>query len=160
MKSFLPAVVAFGAFVFVVVLAPRVRDIKSPATLVCAAGVGVYVARLAVSTATADEIAFWPFTALFWFLFLIFLVFFLVVYRSVSLRLLSELLDRPGHREAYDALLDDYLRLETLEARLGLLIETGNAGRTEAGLQLTDRGRRNGRFVATLQRLFRIEFSG
>lgn len=160
MSAFLPAILAFGAFVGAVVLVPRILDVRSPASFVCALGIAAYALLLAVSAAAGVAVSFWPVSALYWFLFLAFLVLFLVVYRSVSLRILGDLLDRPGHAEPYERLFENYLRSETLNARLGFLVETGNVREGAAGLALTDKGRRNGRIVAAVQRLFKIEFGG
>lgn len=160
MSAFLPAAAGFGVFLAVAIFAPRIIVVRAPATFVCAAGSAVYTALLAVSAATGNTIAFWPVSALYWFLFLAFLVLFLVVYRSVSLRILGDLLDRPGHAEPYERLFENYLRSETVAARLALLVEIGNVRQGAPGLELTDKGRRNGRIVAALQRLFKIEFGG
>ena len=160
MNAFLPVIPAFAAFLAAIVVGPRLVSVKAPAVFVCAAGAAVYAAFLAVIVATGNTILFWPVSALYWFLFLVFLVIFLVVYRSASLRIMGELLDRPGHAESYESLFERYLRLESLNSRLGLLVETSYARDTGSGFELTEKGKKRGRLVAALQKLFNIEFGG
>jgi hypothetical protein len=76
------------------------------------------------------------------------------------LRILLDLLDRPGNAGLYSAILARYVVAESFESRLIVMQENGLAVLTPAGYALTDKGRRLARAVAALHRLFAIERSG
>jgi hypothetical protein len=96
----------------------------------------------------------------FWFTALLFLMAFGALYKSISLRILLDLLDRPGQAGLYSAILGRYVAAESFESRLAVMQENGFAVLTPAGYALTDKGRRLARLVGALHRLFAIERSG
>ena len=89
-----------------------------------------------------------------------FLMAFGALYKSISLRILLDLLDRPGHAGLYSAILARYVAAESFENRLTVMQENGFAVPTPAGYALTDKGRRLAGLVGVLHRLFAIERSG
>jgi len=105
-------------------------------------------------------ILFWPLFASYSLLSLTFLLAFGAVYKSISLRILGDLLQRPGRSDDYQGILARYIEEESYRARLSLLLSEGLATREDARLRLTPRGWRLANAVSTLQRFFAIRSSG
>ena len=79
------------------------------------------------------------------------------VYKSISLRILLRLLERPGHAEDYAAVLARYVTDESFESRLKVMEAYGFAQFTPGGYALTEKGRRLAQTIDWLQRLFAIK---
>ena len=119
-----------------------------------------YAAVLAAAAQFSHGANFWTMSIIFWFSTLVFLMAFGALYKSVSLRILLHLLDRPGHAGPYSAILARYVAAESFENRLIVMEENGFAVPTPAGYALTDKGRRLAGVVGVLHQLFAIERSG
>jgi hypothetical protein len=157
------ALLAAAGFVFyVAVLATALRLGRgtSPAVVVIAAALLAYVAMLMAATGFNRSVNFWVTSTLFWFPTMIVLMGFGALYKSVSLRILLDLLARPGHAEPYSAILQRYIAAESFENRLTVILESKWAIPTSAGYALTARGRRAASIVAALQGMFAIRRSG
>ena len=115
---------------------------------------------LVAAAVVGRNVNFWVVSIVFWFPTLAFLMGFGAVYKSISLRILLDLLLRPGHAEAYSAILARYVAAESFESRLDVMLKNDFAVLTSAGYSLTDKGRRLAGMVSTLQRLFAIQRSG
>ena len=150
----------FAAYVATALVLLRLSNRTSPARLVTAAGLAVYAAVVAVAAMSGRGVLFWPMSAAYWFFTLIFLMGFGAIYKSISLRILLDLLERPGHADRYDAILNRYVQHESYHHRLSLLTEGGLARRGPAGCEVTPRGRRLAAIVQVLQGFFKIEYSG
>jgi hypothetical protein len=138
----------------------RLAPGAAPSRTVVTLAVTVGVATLVVAAATVPAVAVWPLVASYSFLSLVFLLAFGAVYKSISLRILGDLLGRPGRRDTYDAILSRYIENESYRTRLALLVTEGLARREPAGFTLTARGQRLARAASTVQRLFHIGASG
>lgn len=151
---------AFSCYIAAVLVLVRLLARHSPVAAVIVAAPIFYVLGLFITLASGYRVLFWAYTAAFWCPALTFLMIFGAVYKSVSLRMLAYLLDRPGYSERYDALMEKYVTEESFENRLGVIQESGFAVRLADGFVLTDKGRAIARAVRRLHMFFSIERSG
>jgi hypothetical protein len=152
-----------GGFVFylaAVAIILRLPGAVSPARAVMGMALLAYAAAVVAAAVFGRNVNFWTMSIVFWFATLLFLMVFGALYKSVSLRILLDLLDRPGRAGLYSAILARYVAAESFESRLAVMQENGFAVPTPAGYALTDKGHRLARLVGALQRLFAIERSG
>ena len=153
-------VAGFTAYVGTVLVMLRVSHRTTPALVVTASSLVVYVTMIAVAASLGRPVLFWPASATYWFLAACFLMGFGAIYKSISLRILLDLLNRPGRADRYEGILNRYVQEESYQRRLSVLQEAGLAIRGAAGYEVTPKGRRLAAVVDALQRLFRIESSG
>ena len=132
----------------------------SPARAAIGIALLAYVAAVAAAAVFGRNANFWSVSIVFWFATLLFLMAFGALYKSLSLRILLDLLGRPGHAGHYSAILAHYVAAESFENRLMVMHESGFAVPTPAGYALTDKGRRLASVVGVLHQLFAIERSG
>jgi hypothetical protein len=132
----------------------------SPARVAIGAAILAYAGTLAAAVFGGHGVNFWSLSVLFWFPSLVFLMGFGAIYKSISLRILLRLLERPGHAENYSAVLARYVESESFENRLKVMEVNGFAQRTAAGYALTEKGRRLAQTIERLQGIFAIEQSG
>jgi hypothetical protein len=156
---------AFGFATFVaylggVMVLLRMPLTAGPAAIVVLAALAVYPLGLALSLLGADKLQFWDFSAVYWFFALLFLMTFGAIYKSISLRLLLDLLGRPGRADSYAAMLARYVHEESYEHRLSVIIDNKYAVRSLRGFELTDKGRRLASRVRRVQQIFAIRQSG
>jgi hypothetical protein len=151
---------AFAVYLGLALVAVRVARGTSPAALV----VGLLPLGWALGPAAAlsggEALLFWPFSATYAFLSLSFLLAFGAVYKSVSLRILADLLSRPGRADRYDTVVSRYLVAESYRGRVEILTDQGFATRGPAGLRLTRKGWRLAHGVRAIQTAWKIERSG
>jgi hypothetical protein len=161
----MPASIVLGAAGFVVYVAAvavmlRLRRTASPALVAVGAALFAYVAMLTAAIGINRAVNFWAMSAIFWFPTMVFLMLFGALYKSVSLRILADLLARPGHAELCSVILQRYIAAESFETRLALILENRWAVPTSGCYALTDSGQRLARLVSALQRMFAIQRSG
>ena len=150
----------FVLYIATVAAALRLARGRSPAGVAIGAAFAVYAVVLAAAAVISCEANFWTTSIFFWFPTVVFLMGFGAVYKSVSLRILLDLLLRPGHAERYSAMLARYVAAESFENRLVVMQGSGLTVATSAGYALTGRGRLLAGVVGALQGLFAIERSG
>jgi hypothetical protein len=150
----------FMLYIATVAVALRLSWSWSPAGLAIGAAFTAYAVVLTAAAVISREANFWTTSIFFWFPTVVFLMGFGAVYKSVSLRILLDLLLRPGHAEGYSAMLARYVAAESFENRLVVMQESGLAVATSSGYALTGKGRLLAGVVGALQRLFAIERSG
>jgi hypothetical protein len=150
-----------GSAVYVLVLGVALRvSGRSPAAIAVLLAVGLYPAGLVACALVSPPVRFWDYSAAYAFPTLCFIMVFGAVYKSISLRMLLELLGRPAHRDAYDALLARYVAGASFRDRLEVAVDSQLAVRDTDGYVLTAKGRRLAGAVALLQRAFGITRSG
>jgi hypothetical protein len=151
-----------GALLYLVavVLWLRVRPATSPTVTVVLAVLPVYLCVLVGAGMVLQPVRFWPMTAAYALGALVFLLFFGALYKSVSLRIMMDLLKQPGAAAPYASIEERYMQTESFEARVTLLRAEGFMTGRDTALQLTEKGARLGWFVDRLQRMFAIETSG
>ena len=150
----------FALYIATVAVLLRLSWGLSPAALACGAALAAYAFVLAVAAVISRNANFWTTSVFFWFPTTVFLMGFGAVYKSVSLRILLELLVRPGYAESYSVIMARYVAAESFEKRLAVMRESGLAVASSDGYGLTGKGRLLARIVGALQRLFAIERSG
>ena len=161
LEAFATGAVGFAAYLAAVLVLLRGAPRMAPSILVTATAPVVYVAILAASVAVASgRVLFWPLSASYWFLTVSFLMAFGAIHKSISLRILLDLLDCPGRCDRYDAILRRCVEYESYRARLEIIESDGLATREATGFRLTPKGRRIAAIAHGCQRLFKIEHSG
>lgn len=150
----------FGAYLAAVVVLLRTLARWTPTLIVTATSVGTYLAVVGVAGGIGRRVPFWPLSASYWFLTLCFAMAFGAIYKSISLRILLDLLHRPGRSDTHEAILKRYVQQESYHERVRILVANGMATRERTGFQLTRKGRRLAAAVHTVQMFFRIERSG
>lgn len=150
----------FLAYLAAILVLLRLVDRMSPALVVTGTALVVYLGMLAVAAGLERPVLFWRMSAAYWFLTGSFLMMFGAIYKSISLRILLDLLDQPSWSDRHQAILDRYVERESYEERLRILAKDGLATRSPAGFQLTPKGRRLAAAVKRCQDLFRIAQSG
>jgi Ca2+/Na+ antiporter len=152
---------AAGALVWLAVVLVLLRVSKrSPALIVVASAVLVYLVLLVASPAISHRLAFWPFSAAYGLLTLCVLMLFGALYKSVSLRMLGDLSKAAGHALPEQELLARYIEEDSFGRRVAILLEQGHAQRTAEGLELSSKGRRIAAAIDRLQQAFAIRASG
>ena len=157
--SLVAATLGFASYLGVSMVLLR-RSSASPAAVVTLAALAMYPATLAVTLLLGRTVAFWPFSAAYWFLSLVFLMVFGAVYKSISLRILLDLLERPGRSDNYAGVMQRYVNEESFKRRLLVMLDAGLTARDADGFQLTEKGRRISSVVRRVQAVFAIETSG
>jgi hypothetical protein len=155
-EGILAALCYIGAVTFVLRLVPR----ADPVLLVLGAPVVVYFTALFVLAVAGAPVGFWPYSVSYWFCVLSFIVFFGAIYKSISLRILLDLLKRPERRDSYQRVLETYVVRESYQNRLEVVQAKSLAKRIDNSFVLTGRGRRIASLIDRLQRAFAIERSG
>jgi hypothetical protein len=150
----------FAIYVCAALVVLRAPSRRSPAVVVAGLAPVGYVAALGWTLVTGGTLLFWAFSATYAFLTLAFLVAFSAVYKSVTLRILGDLLAQPDGADIVDAILSRYVMAESFRSRVAVLTGQGFADRTAGGLRLSARGRRLARAVRAVQSAWKIEQSG
>jgi len=93
MQSSLTLSIAFfGAYLIIILLALRLIRGISPSVLVCGCALLVYIGGLCLIVTIGWRVNFFSFSSLYWFLTLNLLMIFGAVYKSISLRMMLNLL--------------------------------------------------------------------
>jgi len=146
---------AVAVFTFV-----RSLPALSPAVLSVVGAMLFTAAAFPVASALPVEANFWRVLVVFCFLVICHLMVFGAVYKSISLRMMLDLLTVPGRRLATDEVFSRYIQGESFEARTQVMIAQGLATPSAAGFSLTAKGRRVARTAQVLQQAFDIDTSG
>src|SRR5262245_59061063 len=117
------AAAGFALYVTAVVVTVRLCRRISPALVAIGAALVAYVVVLIAGIATNCPVNFWATSAFFWCPTMIFLMAFGALYKSVSLRILVDLLARSGNVELCSAVLQRYIAAEGFETRLAIMLE-------------------------------------
>jgi DNA-binding HxlR family transcriptional regulator len=150
----------FLLYLACVVIMLRIACAAGPSRIVIGAAVIVGIVTVVGALVVRPVILFWPLFASYSLLSLTFLLVFGAVYKSISLRILGDLLQRPERSDDYQRILARYIEEESYRARLSLLVSEGLAEREDARFRLTPKGGRLAKAVSNLQRFFVIRSSG
>jgi hypothetical protein len=159
-NSLIFGLVGFAIYLVLMPFLLRLCSRTPPALLVIVFSVLIYLILLAAAKFVAIPLFFWVFSAAYWFFSLCFLMVFGAVYKSISLRILLDLYHCTGHANSYQAVLDRYVRHESYQDRLQIMVGERFASLDERGFSLAPKGRRIAAVVMCLQKIFRIEKSG
>lgn len=159
LSGFIMGILGFVGYFAVVVLSLRIWATKAAAVAILSA-LAVYPVSLVIFPLAGQTVMFLPVSATYWCFTLIFLMAFGAIYKSISLRILGDLLGQPGYVENYDAVLRRYVASESFEHRLGVMQSSGFATCQDGYFRLTPKGRAVAFFARSIQRMFGIERSG
>jgi hypothetical protein len=151
---------AFCAYVLLILILLRLFHKTEATFVVLSAGLVAYGLAIGIFVALGDTINFWVFSSSYWFLVLCFLMAFGAVYKSLSLRMLLTLLERPEHEHSVEAFRNEYIFGDSFAGRLQLIVNQGLAAKEGDRLSLTRRGKAWAYRVVKLQRTFGIMRSG
>ena len=158
--SILHGLLAFMLFVVGVALALRALRRSEPALIVMSLGLGIFLLAIPSLLFAGRSINLWAFTVSYWFFTVSFLMIFGALYKSISLRILRDLLEKPDRFERYNTILARYVAEESYQSRLEVIRERRLAVQTGNRYALTARGQHIARWVRTMQNLFGIKRSG
>jgi hypothetical protein len=154
------AAIVFGAYLLVVLAILRWVPHLEPALLVLAASLAVCTASLPLLGLFGHPVNFWLFMAGYWFLAAVFVMLFGAIYKSLSLRILSDLLDKPGYSDSYADVFARFVIKESYHARLSLIETKGFVRVRDGEFELTLAGRKLASRTRAVQQLFGIARSG
>jgi len=132
----------------------------SPAALATVSSLVAYLVLPALVYMLEIRASFWALSVSYWFVAVSFLMVFGAVYKSISLRMVLDLHERPGRSAPEAAIKAGYVEADGFESRLGVIVESGFAKKAAEGYLLLPKGRRVARLAAALQQAFAIERSG
>jgi hypothetical protein len=124
-----------------------------------ASAFGTHALGIALAAAVIGPLAYWPVAAVNGFLVVGWLFAFSAVYKSVSLRILTQLDRAPGRALHFESIVDEFIRPE-FAARIGVLVTMGCAEQTGDGFATTGKGNATARRIALIQRAWGIDQSG
>lgn len=159
MNALLVGLCCFAAHVAVTLVWLRVTRGPSPVVRHAASALGTHAVGVLVGAWVAGPFAYWPVAAVSGFGAVCWLFAFSAVYKSVSLRILSQLSRTPGHLLPFEVIASDYVRPE-FEARVAVLVKMGCAEDVADGYAATAAGNATARRIAGVQRACGIEASG
>ena len=153
-------IIAFLTYFATVLVLLRVNHRRDPAWLVIVALPGPFAAGLALFVVLDRHFNFWTYSASYSFFSLCFLMAFGAVYKSLSLRILLDLMDKPDRCDSYDNIYKRYLVEDSFQNRLTLIRDKDLVRMSGERYVLTERGKALSSRVHALQRLFGISRSG
>lgn len=159
-NSILQGLLMFALYLAGVTLALRALSRSEPALVVVALGGAVFLVAVPALLLAGQSINLWAFAVSYWFFVISFLMIFGALYKSISLRILQDLLEKPGRTEGYDAILARYIVAESYQSRLHVAQEQRLVVRSGDRYALTERGHRIARLVRAVQTAFGIRRSG
>ncbi|VTT97522.1 Uncharacterized protein OS=Crocosphaera watsonii WH 8501 GN=CwatDRAFT_1334 PE=4 SV=1 [Gemmataceae bacterium] len=159
MNALLVGLCCFAAHVAVTLVWLRVKRGPSPVARHAASALGTHAAGVLAGAWVAGPLAYWPAAAVSGFGAVCWLFAFSAVYKSVSLRILSQLSRTPGNALPFVAIAEAYVRPE-FEARVAVLVKMGCAEEDAGGYAATAAGNATARRIAGIQRACGIEASG
>ena len=158
--SILQGILAFVLYMDGAAFALRAFRRSEPALVVIGLGYVVFLLPIPALLLAGQSINLWAFAVSYWFFVVSFLVIFGALYKSISLRILRDLLEKPGLSERCDVILARYIVEESYQSRLEVIQKRGLAIRKDDGYALTERGHRIARLVRAVQTVFGIRRSG
>ena len=131
----------------------------APSALVLAAAIALWLLTLIGFLAAGRAVNIWTYSVSYGFFVLCFLMVFGAIHKSISLRLLDDLLARPDRSDTYDALVARVIDGSYRE-RLEIIQDKEFAARYDDRFVLTARGRRIAGSLRVVQRVYGIARSG
>ncbi len=159
-SGMLHAIVAFFVYIIAILIALRGLRGCAPAFLVVALSGAICAMSLGVIVFLHHRINLWSFLVTYWFMVTSFLMAFGAIYKSLSLRILSDLLSKPGRSDDIQRVFSHYLVEDSYQNRLALMCHNALVVFDDERYALTPKGRRLTECVRTLQIWFGISRSG
>lgn len=128
--------------------------------VVISGSVVVWLLALVLLVAAGHTVNFWVYGTGYWFCSLCFLVAFGAIYKSLSLRILLDISERPGRTDSYERIFAQYVGRESFENRLQVIERNGLAVCSGCRFSLTACGKRLIGAIRAVQRTFGISKRG
>jgi hypothetical protein len=142
---------------FVFLIVSRVAKSRSPATILCLSSLSVYGVGLLFFIALNIPVKFFEFSSSYWFFSFSMMMVFFAVYKSISLRMMLDLENKPATLEL---ILSEYIQQESYKERLNILIQNGFVDGAPQGYQLSLKGKKYATVILYIQKIFSINQSG
>ena len=119
-----------------------------------------YISTLLMFNLSDKVINIYPYSSFYWFLVMGFLFYYFSLNKSVSVRILTDLLDSDQKELEHNTLLNSYLTQDSFLNRLNVLLNRNLIVHENNGYTLTKKGRRVASLYIKFQKLFLIKNSG
>ncbi|HVL11289.1 MAG TPA: hypothetical protein VM529_01905 [Gemmata sp.] len=159
MNSLLVGLGCFALHAVVTLVWLRLSGRTSPVARHAASSLATHALGVASAAQFVGPFAYWPAAAVSGFLAVCWLFAFSAVYKSVSLRILTQLDCTPGHAMPMEAVTEDYVRPE-FATRASLLVTMGCATEADGAFEVTEKGTATARRIAGIQHACGIAASG
>jgi hypothetical protein len=159
MTALLVGLACFAMHAVVTLVWLRLPGRTSPVVRHLASALGAHAVCVAVAAQVVGPFAYWPAAAVSGFLAVCWLFAFSAVYKSVSLRILTELDRVLGHAMPLEIVTEDYVRPE-FATRVALLVKMGCGSESGGEYEVTEKGTATARRIATIQHACGIAASG
>lgn len=153
------AVASWLAFLALTSLALRLREGREALTVLIIAA-ACAPTGLIWPLVTGESLAFFAYVTVYGFLTAMSLLVFGALYKSISIKIITDLYDSPHRARDYNQVFQVYVANESFDSRIGVMQESGLAHKTADGFVLSSKGRRIATFVRRIQYLLAIEISG
>ncbi len=159
MTAILVGLSCFAAHVTATLVWLRIRRGPSPVVRHAVSALGTHILGVIVAANLAEAFAYWPVAAVSGFGAVCWLFAFSAVYKSVSLRILTELDHTPGNALPFEVIARDYVQPE-FEARVAVLMKMDCAVEVVDRYAATATGNATARRIVVIQRACGISSSG
>ncbi len=159
MTGLLVGVACFALHAIVSLVWLRLPGSLSPVARHAASALGTYAVGVLLAAWWLGPFAYWPTAAVSGFLAVCWLFAFSAVYKSVSLRILTQLARTPGHTLSLKQITNDYVRPE-FQSRIEVLLRMNCAEENEGGFAITPKGSETARKIERIRGLCGIDGNG
>ncbi|MBA4189952.1 MAG: hypothetical protein C0467_18360 [Planctomycetaceae bacterium] len=159
MIALLVGLCCFVAHVAVTLVWLRVRRGPSPVARHAVSALSAHILGVIAAANLVGPFAYWPVAAVSGFGAVCWLFAFSAVYKSVSLRILTQLNRTPENTLTFEAITQDYVRPE-FEARVAVLMKMNCANEVDGCYTATETGNATARRIGVIQRACGIDGSG
>jgi hypothetical protein len=156
----LQSIIGFAMYIGVILLSLRLFPRIEAALLVVILAMVIFFVGLTMFIFIGQTVNFWIFATGYWFLTTCFLMIFGAIYKSISLRILLELLEKPGRMDSYQDVFTRFVVNDSFQNRLNLIESKNLASIGHGGYVLTPKGTRIAKCARAIQRTFGITRSG
>jgi len=133
---------------------------KFPLYILLGSSLVSYISTLLMFNLSDKAINIYPYSSFYWFLVMGFLFYYFSLNKSVSVRILTDLLDSDQKELEYNNLLNSYLTQDSFLNRLNVLLNRNLIVHENNEYTLTKKGRRVASLYIKFQKLFLIKNSG
>jgi len=140
-------------------VARRANSPIAPVAILALAAVVSHVASISLGVMTVRPFQYWNAASLFGFGVMLYVFAFGAVYKSVSLEILLDLAQRPGHTAALSDIVDRKMA-EIFRGRTEILVSGGQVERAGSGFVVTEAGSAMASRIAQARRAFAVGDSG
>jgi hypothetical protein len=159
MNALLVGLAGFALHAVVTLAWLRLPGRVSPVARHAISALATHALGVSLAARFVGPFAYWPAAAASAFLAVCWLFAFSAVYKSVSLRVLTELDRAPGRAMPLEAVTEDYVRPE-FAARAALLVKMGCATESDGAYEATEKGTATACRIKAIQHACGIEASG